>query len=406
MYRVVRRILVVTAASIAGLGLVRQPEPPALDLQALRDDYSRGAYPEISETLRTHFRRLPILEARRELAANRLDEYRAVGTTSPIDHFVRDFGRGIRSWPAKSAATFGLEAAEAAAPVDPLGAAELIELVCAGLRGRDRQTWELDWHRAVIAWLQGPLLSRHGGDAPNADWAGSRPGLVEHVEHALTRFPNHPEFVLAKGIVLERQVHRYLSGRRLLLLSPRRPKLAPMPVPGTVIPRTYDGDFIGRGPYEQWARDAERAYVAVLKSSDRSRFVNAALHLGFIEDRFYGRSERALELWSQVRKQATADDDRYLALLFTGRLLGEQGRAQEAALILQAALELRPHAQSARTLLATVLLVNDQRALAADVVRDLFSLTVTTDDDPWWSYLSGDHRSWRLRLERLRLSSS
>lgn len=174
MYRVVRRILVVTAASIAGLGLVRQPEPSALDLQALHDDYSRGAYPEISETLRTHFRGLPILEARRELAANRLDEYRAVGTTSPIDHFVRDFGRGIRSWPAKSAATFGLEAAEAAAPVDPLGAAEIIELVCAGLRGRDRQTWELDWHRSVIAWLQGPLLSRHGGDAPNADWAGSR----------------------------------------------------------------------------------------------------------------------------------------------------------------------------------------------------------------------------------------
>ena len=74
MDRVLGLILVAGSASIAGLGLVRQAGPRALDVQALFDDYSRGAYPKVSETLRTQFRELPALVARqRELPAHRFD---------------------------------------------------------------------------------------------------------------------------------------------------------------------------------------------------------------------------------------------------------------------------------------------------------------------------------------------
>lgn len=90
----------------------------------------------------------------------------------------------------------------------------------------------------------------------------------------------------------------------------------------------------------------------------------------------------------------------HLESLVRGHVYRAMGRLDDAAAAFRRALEIWPHAQSARVALMTLLVRMGQ----IDAAGDVASMVQTAPDDawdPWWQYWQGDFRAYPIVLARL-----
>ena len=148
-------------------------------------------------------------------------------------------------------------------------------------------------------------------------------------------------------------------------------------------------------------RAADRA-IARFKDATASEAVHAeaSLRLGHVELRL-GRYNDALTAWDGVE---TLTEDRfllYLLHLFRGLAYEGETRIADARRSYSAALDISPRAHSAVLRLAALGFRHDR----GDEPAQLVDALLHDDDsrrDPWWSYYSGDWRSWYARIGRVR----
>jgi hypothetical protein len=319
--------------------------------------------------------------------------------------FRAELQRRIRDWSAPIAATFALEASAAAFPVSRIDAAEMLALGRSRLAGNVTASFELDWHLAAIALLQGPP-GRHASLRPgfDNDWPSGRlvfdrVGLLAEIRIARDRFPHDARLTLAFGIANEQGLHHYSYTRAVVLANPERsrPTLIEDGATGRTVARVPTD---GEAPAREQLETTVRAFEEVAMSGSVDLAPTAKLHLGWME-RFRGRHEVALRLWREVLETSKDRSTRFLAMVFSGRAFMETARWDEAAEMFRAALTLEPRAQSAAVPLAAVLLAQHRTDDAAMVIER--SLAQAADArDPWWAYLRGTFDEWPNRLQALR----
>ncbi len=232
--------------------------------------------------------------------------------------FRAELQRRIRDWSAPIAATFALEASAAAFPVSPMDAAEMLALGRSRLAGNVTASFELDWHLAAIALLQGPP-GRHGSLRPgfDNDWPSGRlvfdrVGLLAEIRIARDRFPHDARLTLAFGIANEQGLHHYSYTRAVVLANPERsrPTLIEDGATGRTVARVPTD---GEAPAREQLETTVRAFEEVAMSGSVDLAPIAKLHLGWME-RLRGRHEVALRLWREVLETSKDRSTRFLAM--------------------------------------------------------------------------------------------
>ncbi len=296
-------------------------------------------------------------------------------STVDADEWIRNGGVAEADRRRLIAASLALEvtAAKEAWPVT------LIEWACESLRHAGPPTPnEALWMRASVA------LAEHDGM-----WAIL--GDTAHLGHALERFPDDPYFKLAQAFVAE-AVASLPAVTTGTTTTDQTPVVfdriaARVPAPGAVI------DPKRLASLEKAAADFQ-AIVA-----DPEVGFEASLRLGDV-DLQLGRIDPAV---AAFQKAALASRDpfvAYLARLFLAWTDARSGRTDDAIRGYRAALDLVPHARSASTLLAA-LMVTDGRLTDAEDVATSFLSAPSSVDDPWRMYPRGDFRNYLAMLARL-----
>jgi len=145
--------------------------------------------------------------------------------------------------------------------------------------------------------------------------------------------------------------------------------------------------------------DVRRRYENAMKFPGTA--VEARLRLAWFCQRT-GQLDRALEL-VDARPDRSADRQlEYLTDLIRGQIFRASGRLDAAEAALRAALTGWPGAQSARVALMTLLLERGNREEAAALADEVLRVTEEQPSDPWWTYRSGDYRSYVPIMARLR----
>ena len=231
-------------------------------------------------------------------------------------------------------------------------ASDVVEWACSVLREGSPPPAERTWHVAAIA-----VLERFRGQA----------SLDSHIEHAESRFPNDPEWALARAVSQESRTW-----------PDRRDEENYGPPSGLTASRIE-------------ARFKEAAGFAATRQE-------AHLRWGYFELR-RGRADEALTHFAQ----AGEPDDavlRYWLHLFKGRALERVGRLDDAIASYRLAGTAVPYAQSATTALAVALVANQQADEAASLMNRM--LSVQPPLDPWSFYTFPKTRFWPTLMSRLR----
>ncbi len=330
-------------------------------IQASLDAYSAGRFEEVDAYLRA-----------------------AIDSTEHAAAFRRDFSRTPLSASRRAIASFALEAAGQAFVVDGTEAAQILEIGCHVARSGPPDDWELEWHLAALALLEGPP------SGTTADWPrgrllqgaqnGGRFGLIDQSQHARDRFPQNSAIAFAQGLAQEQVIYQWVRSRRVAAAAPGH-----APMHGVDATAT------------EAATKAVPAFRVAATSGSLELSRSAKVHLGAVFDDL-GDVKAAVPLWVEVANSGT-DDETYLADLFLGRVLMSSNQLPEAERVLRSALGIA-RGQSANTLLSTVLYLTDRRAEAAELLNA--AVWRSAERDPWITYLRGDFASWRERLEHLR----
>jgi hypothetical protein len=294
--------------------------------------------------------------------------------------FRREISRYIDRWLVEYAAAFALEAAAAAFRVDAAEATEILELGCKVLRrSRSPTDFELRWHLAANALLNGPAALRPGRLAeffvPN--WI---PGPENHLRDSRRRFPNDGRILLAWGVHHEGVLHTWQMTWGMAALKPGSHSIA-------------DGEAL--------AKKSTLAAAEAFESARRepSLFHEATVRLGAIRHQQDKRDE-ALKLWGDVSRGGGDSRWRYFAFLFSGRALAEEKRLSEAEVAYRDALNLKPGAQSARVAVAALGFIRGNREESSSLVDDI--LRDRNDDDPWAAYFTPGVVEWPALVEAVR----
>ena len=392
-------LLVLSASAIRGAADQQGPWPVwPQELDRTFAQYQSGDHDAAVAYLRDRFaaeRPIDWPGWSRRFTERTLGHYRSGGdgnATVLLPDAVGALRQALGRWPAQTGAAFALEAAAAAYQFDRVSAREMLELGCDRVRRRDvPHDWALAWQLASVALLEDvATVGRYVGQALtlHLEQAAGQT-RHEHIEHALRQFPNEPQLLFARGLVHQRTVHDFVSFRVPVLDHPQREPV------GT--------DRRGRFG----ASDAIQDFTAVRQGPDESLHAAAALFIGLSRLLLEGRAAQAMEDWGRVIRDTRGVEDRrtedvrYLALLFTGRALAEEGRGPEAIASLEAAIALRPRADSARVMLAALYFVNDRRAESIAVLPDPAGESAP-GDDPWLTYLHGHRAEWPARLRAVR----
>jgi len=277
---------------------------------------------------------------------------------------MKEFEAAGNPWPAAPAreAVLALELAEPAIFSSQPAARERAHALLARFTNLVRDPiepndFERYWHFAVLAMLQGSL----------------RPGAADpFVARALRRFPDEPQFALARAIVTDQL----------------------WPVAG----RTVVTDERG-SPTAAHVRTVRSEYEAAIALPEVA--VEARVRFAWFLHRI-GRNGEAVSQLAQAARQPIADPAlRYLRLLFLGHALVALDQHERAAEAYRGARAEVPAAQSARVALMNVRLLQGDRA-AAEALAAEIETSGSREIDPWWTYWQGQYRHLHVALTRLR----
>jgi len=230
-------------------------------------------------------------------------------------------------------------------------AADIVEWACGLLRQGPPLPAERTWHVAATA-----VLERFRGQS----------ALDSHIAHAESRFPNDPEWALARAVAQESQTW-----------PDRRDAENYQPPSGLTASRIE-------------ARFKEAAEFTATRQE-------AHLRWGHFELR-RGRADQALTHFAEAGEPGDAVL-RYWLHLFKGRALQSVGRLEEAIASYRLAFSEAPYAQSATTALAVALVANHQPDEAAVLMNRM--LTVQPPLDPWNFYTFPATRWWPTLMSQL-----
>jgi VWFA-related protein len=230
-------------------------------------------------------------------------------------------------------------------------ASDVLEWACSVLREGPPLPAERTWRVAAIA-----ALERFRGQA----------ALDSHIEHAESRFPNDPEWALARAVAQESRTW-----------PDRRDDADYRPPSGLAASRTE-------------ARFKEAAGFAATRQEAHIRW-------GYFELR-RGRADQALTHFAEAGEPGEPVL-RYWLHLFKGRALERVGRLDDAIAAYRLACLDVPYAQSATTALAVALVLNHQPDEAAALTNRM--LTVQPPLDPWSFYTFPATRFWQTLMSQL-----
>ena len=253
------------------------------------------------------------------------------------------------------AAAVALEAAQARGLVEWGESQKLLEFVCGWFRtlGGPPTEFERLWYVATAALMEGQI-------------AGT--ALARHMDHALNRFPDEPDLMLARGVAAELRTGQ----------DPRTPR------------------GLGIASFSLLATARSRLTDALRFDATRPE---AHLRLGSIALR-WGKPKEAIDHLSAAVDHATDPYVVYLAHVFSGRAYSLVGRWQEAVTSYTAATAIVP-TQTARLGLVTALSHVGEYA-AASALADRTLLEPSPPNDPWLFYGQGDFRNWISRRDAVR----
>ena len=285
------------------------------------------------------------------------------GHADPLG-LLREFDEGGNPWPAapKREAVLALDLIEPALFSPRPDARE------AAVRQLDRfaklirhplepDEFERLWHFAAISLLQGAI----------------RPADVhQHVDRALARFPDTPQFVLARAIASEQ---RSVTARRTSVLESR--DTTPAAAAATVA--------------EQY-----RAAAAFPETAAEAR-----IRLGYVLVRAGRFPEALAELKAGAAAPMPDAALAYLHRLFLGLALNGAGRAEEAIQTFREADRFAPGAPAARVALMNALLRTGDREGAEAIAEEIQSGRAA-GLDPWWRYWQGQFRFHPAAMAALR----
>ena len=271
-----------------------------------------------------------------------------------------------------TAATMVLEYTAARPNLSP----PLIEWACEQLAKYPAPALEQTWLRASIALVEGRQA-----------WTILTGETSSHLAHARERFPNNAHFQLAEAVAIEASASdpavRAPSGDRGMVID------------------LLSADML-EAPSERTAKSAARLQQAarILEQLNEEPIVaEARLRLGYVQLRL-GHRDLALRHFQKV--ESAADPSvRYLARLFSGWTLAQEGMTDEAIAQYRATLEVVPRARSASTLLTMLLVMNHRLGEAEEVAGALIG-DPEAADDPWRGYPLGSHREYRGLIDQLR----
>jgi tetratricopeptide (TPR) repeat protein len=239
--------------------------------------------------------------------------------------------------------------------------------------------FEAAWLRAVIAF---------------GERIGAWPFLMAEpdgqIAYARRRFPADPYFRLAEAVGLEVRAARISESARW---QPGQPPAFDHLEP----------DAAGEDPARAIARaEALDRAVSLLEAltGDRAVQAEAELRLGVVRLR-QGQRDEALVHLDHVAGLTSDRTLRYLGHVYTGWALGSAGRPSEAIAAYRAALDAVPHAQSATSLLTSLLVRTEDLAGAEQLAGDFLARPANVHD-PWQDYLFGDAPQYGALVARLR----
>ena len=254
--------------------------------------------------------------------------------------------------------------------VDPL-----IELGCKLLGADDivdeatRQWYRTSVAVAVRARDDGQLVTRAGPGKPMGSWVAPNKRLVNHVEHALRRFPDEPRFRLA-------------AAELLAVTADSEPPRDVEWVPINVLDkRTPEGTRRVR------AQEALALFEPLRANPDLRPEVD--LRIGYLR---YTLNESHAALESYRRARVSSDPFiKYLAVFLSGRALERLKQPAEAMAHYREALTIIPNAQSATNALAAALFVDGHPEEAYALVNAALRAR-PRPDDPWHHFGYADMR--------------
>lgn len=339
--RMVRAVLLALAIALGAMPGMRA-QAPTVDLIAILETYAAGRPDEA----------VAKAAAFKELGPLRLQ-------------FVQRAPAWIAADPAASAhrravvAGFVVELAAARLEDDWGRLSDLIEFTCAQiLRTAPPSEFERSWHMATTAlagrarvrqWLLGPY-ARLPHMKPRKELPDDPPS-PKHLTHALERFPEDPQFQLARVVA-------WTWGRDA---EPTR--------------NTGDREFgrVSRPPQLDALMGLEPLQAIPAVASEA--FIRAGLVHVTLRDH-----AAALKAFAAARPGASTTQVKYLSHFLAGRSLEALNRQDDAAAEYRAALALVPLAESATVALAGLHFMRGDNDDAVKLVDDAFAKTSTTTD--------------------------
>jgi tetratricopeptide (TPR) repeat protein len=290
---------------------------------------------------------------------------------------------------ALAAATFALEVERIRAERGEWNSSEetdcagrcVIEWACSLLQGRGApDDGERIWMQASIALVEGlrdwPFLQTPL--APRSSQVVER----GHVHHALARFPDEARFHLARAVALSSrhaittELDMPREGGDTAPSASRVIDLASRPGLVALLEQRQSGTF-------EYAKDALEALVSDVKVGDEARIRLGYMH--FVR----GDVEKALAIERAVAAVTGNADLKYVANFIAAQAAQALGDLAAAEGHYRAALDARPHSQSATLGLAALIYQRGEGSQAYAMV-EASRTERPRDDDPWRLFLYGD----------------
>jgi tetratricopeptide (TPR) repeat protein len=228
-----------------------------------------------------------------------------------------------------------------------------------------RDQFDLDWHRAAVAFLMGPGTRYAGFDMPRS---GYDQNAREFVLSAGRRHPRDGYIRYAIGFSYERAYRASASQ-----------------TPGDV--------------RKDYLTQAARAYEAVGDNSDFG--AEASLRLAVVR-RLQGRFAEALRLLQELIDGGQRERVVFLAYLFRGEVLTIQGDRPAAVVEYTRASAILPTAQSAMVPLAALIAVAPSTGGAGQAIGGLPDPPAQSGEDPYVTFFAPGYRDFDNWMNALR----